>query len=801
MRMVPTAPHRPAWWGVCAIAVTATVCGPAARPAAAAGPTYSGRTAQSRIATPRIDATIAVDGVLDEAPWADAAVLEGFSQYAPVDDRAAELATRVRVWYSPTAIHFGIEADAPPGSVRATLADRDKIDSDDHVLIFLNTFNDGRQALVFGVNPLGAQLDGTSVEGTRQTGGGFSGIAVGREPPDLNPDFVFQSRGRLTEGGFVVEVRIPFKSLRYQGTDTQDWGLHILRRVQATGYEDSWMPAKRSAASFLSQAGTLTDLRDLRRGLVLDINPVVTSKADGARQTGGAWAYDASRPEGGLNVRWGVTPNLTLNGTVNPDFSQVEADAGQFTFDPRSALFFAEKRPFFLEGSEFFATPSNLIYTRRIAEPVAAAKLTGKAAGTTLGVLAAIDDASTSVTGNDHPWFAVARVARDVGRGSKIAAIYTERRDGAASNRVVGGDTRLVFRDIYALQAQAVVSRTARDGTTESGPLWNVTASRSGRRYGFTYRVSGIDEDFRTATGFIGRGNLAQARAVNQVTFYGKEKGWWERATSDVTIDYTWPYDAFVKGRPAQDRKLHLNNNVTLRGGWGLGGSVLIETFGYDAPLYADYGLLESTPTGDVVRPFVGTPRLPNLDFVASIDTPQWRGLSASGFVLWGKDENFFEWASADIVFADMSVLWRPTQQARLDLRYQLQSFVRRTDGSTVGLRQIPRARLEYQLTRAIFLRGVLEYDDNRQDDLRDDSRTNLPIVIRNPATGAYERAYGERRRQVRGDLLFSYQPTPGTVFFAGYSGVSVDGPSRRRGELARQRDGFFMKVSYLFRL
>ncbi len=773
----------------------------AAWPAAAAPSTYSGRAQQSRIDTPRIDATVVVDGVLDEPAWSEAAVLDGFSQYAPVDDRAAALGTRVRVWYSPTAIHFGIEAEAPSGSVRATLADRDKIEADDHVLIFLSTFNDGRQALVFGVNPLGAQLDGTSVEGTRQTGGGFSGIAAGREPPDLNPDFVFQSRGRLTDEGFVVEVRIPFKSLRYQGTAAQDWGLHILRRVQATGYEDSWMPASRTAASFLGQAGVLAGLHDLRRGLVLDLNPVATAKSDGTRQDDGRWAYDASNAEAGVNVRWGITPNLTLNGTVNPDFSQVEADAGQFSFDPRSALFYAEKRPFFLEGSEFFATPNNLIYTRRIVAPVVASKLTGKAAGTTLGVLFAVDDEAMSATGTDNPWFAITRVSRDVGRGSKIAGIYTERHDGASWNRVGGADTRLLFGEIYSLQAQAVVSQTSRSGVTETGPLWGVTAARTGRRYGFTYRVSGIDEDFRTESGFIGRGNIAQARATNQVTFYGKEKGWWERATSDATFDFIWPYDSFVDGGSAQDRKLHLNNNVTLRGGWNAGFSVLIESFGYDERLYEDYALIQATPTGDVLLPFVGTPRLPNLDYVISFDAPQWKGLSANGMFLWGKDENFFEWASADIIFADLNVQWRPTQQARVELRYQLQSFVRRTDGSVVGQRQIPRARLEYQLTRAIFLRGVIEYDDNRQDDLRDDSRTELPIAIRNAATGAYERAVGRRRRQVRSDLLFSYQPTPGTVFFAGYSGISVDGPQRSRGDLRRQRDGFFMKVSYLFRL
>ena len=178
-------------------------------------------------------------------------------------------------------MYFGIRASAPAGSVRATLADRDKIQSDDHILIFLSTYNDGRQALVFGVNPLGVQLDGALAEGTRGSGGGFTGLASGRESPDLSPDYVFQSKGRVTADGYEVEVRIPFKSLRYQSLDRQDWGIHVTRVVPQQGIEDSWAPAKRNEASFLAQAGRLKNLTDLRRGLVLDLKPVVTAKFDG----------------------------------------------------------------------------------------------------------------------------------------------------------------------------------------------------------------------------------------------------------------------------------------------------------------------------------------------------------------------------------------------------------------------------------------------------------------------------------------------------------------------------------------
>src|SRR5262245_3110902 len=175
---------------------------------AATTSTYSGRDNQLRVDVPREDAEIKVDGVLDEPAWETAARLTGFSQYAPTDGRPAEHETEVRVFYSRTAIHFAIRAQAPAGSVRCTLANRDDIDADDNVQIFLSTFNDGRQALVFGVNPLGVQADGALLEGTQSTSGGFSGLNSARESTDLSPDYVFDSKGRLTADGYDVEVRI-----------------------------------------------------------------------------------------------------------------------------------------------------------------------------------------------------------------------------------------------------------------------------------------------------------------------------------------------------------------------------------------------------------------------------------------------------------------------------------------------------------------------------------------------------------------------------------------------------------------
>jgi hypothetical protein len=771
--------------------------------APASAKTYDGRSGALEVEPPRIDQSIEIDGTLDEAVWSQAAVLSGFSRYAPVDGAPADNPTDVLVWYSPSAIHFGIRASAPAGSVRATLADRDRIQSDDHIIIFLGTYNDGRQAMVFGVNPLGVQLDGALAEGTRGTGGGFTGLASGRESPDLSPDYVFQSKGRVTETGYEVEVRIPFKSVRYQSQATQDWGIHVTRVIPQQGIEDSWAPARRNEASFLSQSGRLKNLSELRRGLVLDLNPIATTKLDGQQGSEAGWNYDPTRPEVGMNLRWGITPNLTMNGTVNPDFSQVESDASQFSFDPRQALFFPEKRPFFLDGIEQFATPNNLIYTRRVASPIAATKITGKVGGrTTLAYLAAVDDEAMSASGADNPIFNILRVQRDVGARSRAALVYTDRIDGGRSNRVIGSDARLVWNDIYSLTLQGALSRSDAGDAVTTAPLWQGVFARAGRRVALRYTLRGVDPEFRAAAGFISRTGIASGNFNHALITYGKNGSALERWSSDVVLDGTWQYDELMAGRASQDRKLHFNNNFTFRGGWRVGGSVLFETFGYDKALYRDYFLGREGANGLEFVPYPDGPRLPNLDYVFSATTPQRAGVELDALVLWGRDENFYEWSSADIIFLNLGAAWKPTDKLRVDARYQLQSFRRRTDDSIVGIRRIPRLKAEYQISRPIFVRVIGEYNSDWQDDLRDDSRTNLPIYILNRATGQYDRAARQYTKSFRADFLFSYQPTPGTVLFAGYGNTLADlDDDYRTRKLQRTADGFFLKLSYLFRL
>jgi Domain of unknown function (DUF5916) len=764
--------------------------------------TYNGRAGQLEVRLPRLEVQWSVDGKLEEVVWGEAAILTGFSQFSPTDGVPAADSTQVLVWYSPTAIHFGIRAFESHGSVHATLADRDRIAADDHVQILLSTFNDGRQASVFAVNPYGVQSDGALVETGATSGNGFNNAVVNREAADLSPDFVFESKGRLTDYGYEVEVRIPFKSLRFQPKREQSWGINVVRLVQHSGREDSWTPAKRDRASFLAQSGRLVGLADLRRGLVLDFTPSLTSRTTGAQGPSG-WDYAGGSPEMGGTVRWGVTNNLNLNGTVNPDFSQVESDAQEFAFDPRNELFFSEKRPFFLDGIEQFATPTNLIYTRRIVQPVAAAKLTGKAFGTDLAVLSAVDDGIGSLSGEHHPVYNLLRIQRDIGSQSRLGMVYTDRIEGADYNRVLGVDSRLVFGEVYSAQLQLAGSRTRRNGATETAPLWSARMARNGRTFGARYLFSGIADDFRAQSGFIARTGVVRANLDHSITLYGRPGSLLESFTGDVALDGTWEYQRFVGGQGIQDQKIHFNTNTRLKGGWKLGASLLTESFGYPSDLYADYAL-EVPGSGGVgldTVPFIGRPTIPNLDYVLSLDTPEFSRFSGKIFFLWGQDENFFEWASANITWLDVTLDWRPTDKLRVNGLYRLQYVGRRSDGSTVSIWRSPRLKVEYQLSRPIFLRLVGEYTTERRDALRDEARTNAPILIFDPEVNDYVRTSRFGRRSFRGDFLFSYQPTPGTVLFAGYGSTLTDPTPLGQAELRREADGFFLKLSYLFQM
>ncbi|MBI4421903.1 MAG: hypothetical protein HY560_13850, partial [Gemmatimonadetes bacterium] len=377
---------------------------------------------------------------------------------------------------------------------------------------------------------------------------------------------------------------------------------------------------------------------------------------------------------------------------------------------------------------------------------------------------------------------------------------YSKGIDGSAFNRVGGLDARIVFSRIYALSLQGAGSITRSAGATTRGPIFQGSFDRTGRAYTFRLQVQGFHPAFQTTSGFISRGNVVNASLSNRFTFFGKPGAPIESWTVNIPLNVDWKYRNFWSGGPAGDIKNDNSFSITMRGGWRIGGLFFPESFKYDPDLYATHAIERRVGTSVDTISFTGTDRLQNWDMGLNVQTPQWSKFNGYLSVLSGQDENFYEWSSAWIWFITAIADIRPTDQIRINARYQRQHFIRRSDRTTVGTRDIPRLKVEYQVTRPIFLRVVAQYDIQWRDSLRDDSRTGFPLLIRNSA-GVYQLTTPTRSNNLRVDWLFSYQPNPGTVFFAGYGSSLTETDAFTFKDLRRTSDGFFVKLSYLFRL
>jgi hypothetical protein len=728
---------------------------------------------------PRLEAAVQVDGVLDEPVWAQATRLTGFWQYQPVDGRPAEERTEVLVWYAPDAIHFGIVAhDRQPASIRATVADRDNIDNEDYVVLDLDTFHDRRRAFFFGVNPLGVQSDGVRSEGAGQASSLIPGSV------DKNPDFVWDSRGRITERGYEIEIRIPFKSLRYPGGGQQTWGFNVTRVVQRTGYTDTWTDVRRANASFLGQEGAIAGLHDMRAGMTVEAQPFVTASANGSRDpvTGDFDRQDVD-PDAGLNLRLGFT-SYALDATLNPDFSQVESDEGQVTVNERFALFFPEKRPFFLEGIELFGTPQSLVYTRRIVNPSVGAKFTGKFGQLGVAHLTAVDQA-----GEDQPdaWFNITRLRRDFGRNSIAGVTFTNRDQGDAHNRVLAGDFRYVW-GLYYAQVQYGASWTADGGPSVRAPIWQAEYDRTGRSWGFNYLLKGLGNGFDAQSGFVNRlrSGVVNGHAMNRITFYGARGALLENLTFFGGPDRTWLYDDFGLKEGIEGFEM-LDATFQLRGGWELNGH-----FQRDFVKFQDTSFARYTITSAAGADYLPADDFSGFVWTAKVTTPTWRRLGAELSYSRGRVPIFQEGATGRGRQVTGRLELRPAPTVRVAASGTGFRLLR-LDGSEFARAIIPRLQAEYQPNRALFFRAIGEYRSERRAALLD-PESGDPLFIDGAAQPAV------RSNGLRVDLLASFEPTPGTVAFLGYgSSLETDGDFDW-SRLQRVNDGFFVKLAYRVR-
>jgi hypothetical protein len=738
---------------------------------------FEGRGAPN-VTVPRIEAAVHVDGQLDEEVWRRAVRLTGFSQYRPVDSRPAEEQTEVLVWYSATALHFGIVArDRQADSIRATVADRDNLSRDDTVTIYLDTFSDRRRAFFFTVNPLGIQEDGVQSEGSFNAGTMFGGTN------DKNPDYQWDSKGRVTGEGYVVEIRIPFKSLRYPSNGEMRWGFNVQRKTQRTGYEDTWTDVKRASSSFLAQAGGLQGLHDLKRGVVTEIQPFFTVANNGTRTPAGDFTRGSSDFNPGANLRLGFT-NISVDATVNPDFSQVESDAGQVTANQRFALYYAEKRPFFLEGIELFSTPNQLVYSRQITNPLVGGKVTGKVGRLNVAYLSAKEKEDSG-----GAFFNVARVRRDIGTDSTVGVTFTDRTESGDFNRVLAADSRVIFKKLYYVQGQIGRSWTEAGGIRQDAPVWLAEVDRTGRAWGFNYKLTGFGRGFSTRTGYVPRNDIVESHASNRFSWYGKRGALIEQFTTFFGPTRIWRYADFGRRSPIEG-----NENMMLmanaRGGWVVRGGIRRDFVRFDPEDYAHYAV--ETSAGLV--PFVLPEKLSNLMLGSlAVSTPAFRRFNASVDGQRAQVAIFPEATEGRETRVVTTLALRPSESIRAEFSNTFSRITRARDGSEFARTIIPRIKTEYQPTRAFFFRVIGEYRSQRQAALLD------PWAWR-PIHLSGRRADATNKNGLRLDFLLSYKPTPGTVAFFGYGSSMDTDQTLSLRDLRRQNDGFFVKLAYLIR-
>ena len=400
------------------------------------------------------------------------------------------------------------------------------------------------------------------------------------------------------EDGYVVEVRIPFKSLRFKETPEQSWGLHVFRKVQRLGFSDSWAPVTGNLANGLAQAGTLDGLRQLDPGPFLKVNPFVTGRRVGLVNAAGAFERDDAEGDLGFNLTYGLTSNLTLDATYNPDFSQIEADAGQIAVNERFALFFPEKRPFFLEGSETFSLPQQIVYTRSIVSPIAGAKITGKVGNFTLGYLGALD----RPTEGEDATVNVVRVRKDVGGSSTLGLVYTDRtHSGDDYNRVAGADARLVFGSRYSLSLLGALSRTEAGSQPLDGSLLAASFNRAGRTLALEFQVEDIAPDFPAGSGFIQRIGETHINGNFSLAWYGSPGATVERVSPYTNVEGYWDHDAFWAGGGPRELDVEVGLPFSLRNNISLGARLSLSRFDFPDERYS--GLFAQDPRGDL-HPF-----------------------------------------------------------------------------------------------------------------------------------------------------------------------------------------------------
>lgn len=708
---------------------------PAADAPAAATPPAPAATVQGAAhPIPRLAATPAVDGQLDDAAWAGAAEYALGYEISPGDNTPAQVKTVARIGYTDEALYVSFVASDPDTSlIRAHLRDRDAAYRDDFIGIIVDTFDDDRRAYEFFVNPLGVQMDLINDQATRNEDDAWDGL--------------WESAGRITEAGYEVEMRIPFKTLRFRDTeDAKRWGLSLFRSYpRNVRYQLSNNKVSRDSNCFICTFDSFEGMAGARPGRNLEIVPTITVARPEYRDgPGQPWRNDGVEIEPGVDIAWAPTPDMTVNGTINPDFSQVETDQAQLNLNDNFALFFPEKRPFFLEGADYFSTPFNILYTRQVSDPDWGARITGRAGDGAYGAFVA-QDATTVllVPGLLGSGFrsldqsanvAVGRYRYNLNEETTLGVIGTFRHGDDYRNDVVGVDGRWQ-KGAHTLSAQVLRSESEYPlslGFADAAPSGNALQASydfGNRDWNFSTWHMRVDPGFRADLGFIGQVGYEKSLVGGSRTWYGDK---------DEKITRVQLYADFDITHATEGTLLEREYEFSLNAQGPRQSSVTV--FGFTRVKYWDGNLVDAQPGRLFDEHNLGLSASLTMNsayrFGATLNAGQRIDLRESKV---GDYLSLNAFGQLDIgrgVELTPNVTWSRLQR----------------DGGTAYTALVYDARLSWQMDPRQRLRLTLQGSDVS----RDPSLYSMPTQ-----SGATD--WG-------GQLLYSYKLNPRTAFYAGVS-------------------------------
>lgn len=699
-----------------------------------------------------------------------------FRQYDPNDGAPASQKTLAYVSYDHRSLHVVFICYDDPRLVRARLSKRDNIGDDDGVAVLLDTFHDRRRAYVFQVNPLGVQADLIVTEG---------------QPDDYSFDTLWYSEGRLTSFGYVVRIEIPFRSLRFSNEPVQHWGIALARVIVRNNELDYWPYITRRVAGLVQQFADMDGLEAIHPGRNLQFIPYgLYARARFLDPAVPAFRTADDR-RGGLDGKWVLHDALTFDFTLNPDFSQVESDDPQVTINQRFEVFFPEKRPFFIENNGFFQTSAgagNLFFSRRIVDPQFGLRVSGKLGHWAIGGLLSDDRAEGELLPPASPYFhdraaiQVARIQREFGEQSAVGVFVSNRSFGPSFNRVFALDTRLRLNANWVVEARAETSQTRDlDGTRSAGPAYELTLTRAGQHLVYGGGYVDRSPNFRSDLGFVPRVDV--------------------RYTSHF-LQYLW--------RPRHGAVVAFGPGVSTLVNWDHEGHLEDWLVGPTFQVTLRRQTVLQVSRTERYELFEGLGFRQHLSG-ANVQTQWLSWLGATAAVSWGTAVNYFPAAGllpflATSQNASLSLTVRPTPRLRVDETYFYTRLGTRA-GST-PVHQIPgisifnnhvlRNKVNYQFTKALSLRAIVDYNATLPNPDLVDVQTTLGGVPGGPLVPT---------RKLTADFLLTYLVHPGTALYVGYTdgyqnlaiapgGILV----YRRAPTTSTGRQVFVKLSYLFR-